>query len=78
MVFFFYFLGKHKINTNTVMNLFINFYLIVDLPLEVLNSPQPPRKQPKITTGPVGIFPKEKNPFGSAVIDNFSLRQTDR
>ena len=37
----------------------------------------PPRKQPKTARGPVGIFPEEKNPVGSAVTEILSFRRTD-
>ena len=36
-----------------------------------------PRKKPKNTTGPVGIFPEENNPIGSVVIEILRDGRTD-
>ena len=35
-------------------------------------------KQPKTTTGPVGIFTKEQNPIGSVVTEILRVGRTDR
>ena len=35
------------------------------------------QNSPKTTTGPIGIFPKEKNPIGSVVTEILRDEQTD-